>query len=83
MPKTLFDANATPHAKMSSFMPKYHAHAQTAVESKGEVGDDSMIDVFSIRNVGGSARTPASATRNCAVQRSIATCIGVTDARVQ
>ena len=33
--------------------------------------------------VGGSAITPASAARNCAVDRRIAEPIGVTDVRVQ
>ena len=34
-------------------------------------------------SVGGSAVTPASAARNCAVDRRIAEPIGVTDVRVQ
>ena len=34
-------------------------------------------------NVGGSAIAPASAARNCAVDRRIAEPIGVTDVRVQ
>ena len=39
--------------------------------------------VFGYHVVGGSAITPASAARNCAVDRRIAEPIGVTDARVQ
>ena len=46
--------------------------------TKERVHEISRFDI-----VGGSAITPASAARNCAVDRRIAEPIGVTDVRVQ
>ena len=39
--------------------------------------------VILLKDVRGSAKTPAPSTRNCAVDYRIAASIGVTDARVQ
>ena len=51
--------------------------------ARTSLAQDVQAHIIDYRNVGGSAFTPASAARNCAVDRRIAEPIGVTDVRVQ
>ena len=63
--------------------------AQSGTDVGNSIFDVAVTEMFGETNmiwlgtIGGSAITPASAARNCAVDRRIAEPIGVTDVRVQ
>ena len=66
---------------MSARLAYHMKSVMTDMSHEIRYADNAFWNCFG--SVGGSAITPASAARNCAVDRRIAEPIGVTDVRVQ